>query len=62
MEGNKIILQKWKEGMIADDFANTNINVWVHIHRLPFELRRNKFAKTFVAPAGKIKEPKTREK
>lgn len=54
LEGDAIILQKWEHGMTGEDFINTKINIWVHIHGLPFELRRPEFAERFAAYAGRV--------
>lgn len=42
--------------MIGEDFGNTRINIWVQIHRLPFELRNQMFAKGLAAIAGTVKD------
>lgn len=47
-------MQKWEPGMTYDDFCNSKINVWVQIHRLPFELRNSETIKDFALLAGKV--------
>lgn len=38
IDGGALLMQKWEQGMMGDDFSNTSINIWVQIHRLPYEL------------------------
>lgn len=47
LEGNAIVSQKWEPGMITEDFDNTKINIWVHIYRLPYKLRYDKYPISF---------------
>lgn len=42
--------------MAGEDFVNTKINIWLHIHGLPYELRKIEFVKTFASYAGRVKE------
>lgn len=59
LEGSAILIQKWETGMNEDDFVNTTISIWVHIHRLPFELRKTEFAKNLAVYAGRIHDEPT---
>lgn len=54
VEGEAILLQKWELGVTGDDFRNTNINIWIHIHGLPYELRRQDYANGFAMKAGVV--------
>lgn len=42
--------------MIGEDLTNTKINIMVHMHRLPYELRNQTFAKEITAISGTVKE------
>lgn len=50
-------MQKWEVGMTGDDFVSTKINIWVHIHGLPYELRRPEFAVGFANYACEVIKP-----
>lgn len=57
VKGTAILLHKWEQGMsTGEDFDNTKVNAWVHIHGLPFELRNERFAKEVAEHAGKVKK------
>lgn len=56
IDNSDILMQKWENGMMGEDFNNTKINIWVQLHRLPFELRNPKAAKKLAEIAGKVKE------
>lgn len=43
-------------GMISDDFCNNRINIWVQLHRLPFELRNQDQAVILAGIAGRVKD------
>lgn len=58
-EGEVLILQKWEEGMTAEDFNNTKINIFVQVYGLPFELRKDEGTRSVVEQIGKIKEHKS---
>lgn len=51
-----LLMQEWKSGMTGEDVCNTKINIWEHLHRLPFELRNDTFAKDLAGIAGKVKD------
>lgn len=53
-EGGAILLQKWELRMIEEDFNNTKISIWVHLYRLSFELRSQKFAKELAELVGRV--------
>lgn len=36
-------------------FNNTKLNIWVQLHKLPFELRNNTFGKKLAGVAGKVR-------
>lgn len=42
--------------MTGKDFANTKINICIHIHGLPYELRMVEHAKRFAQFAGRVKK------
>lgn len=41
--------------MTPEDFKNTKINAWLHIHGLPFEFRGMEYVKCFVNYAGSVR-------
>lgn len=45
--------------MTGEDFDNNKINVWMHLHGLPFELRNIDSARNIAEYAGKVKSQKT---
>lgn len=56
LENGALLMQKWDSGMTSDDFSTNYVNIWVQIHRLPFELRNQKSAECFANIAGRVKE------
>lgn len=36
MEEDVFLVQRWKPGITGDDFVNSKINIWVHVHGLPY--------------------------
>lgn len=55
-EGEALLLQKWEEGMTAEDFNNTKINIFVQMYGLPFELRKDEGARSAIEQVYTIKE------
>lgn len=62
IEGEAILMQRWEIGMTGDDFVNAKINIWIHIHGLPYELRRSEIAVGFAKYAGEVVKPINRKK
>lgn len=58
-EGEALVLQEWEEGMTAEDFSNTKINIFVQLFGLPFKMRKDIAAREVVEQIGKIKEHKS---
>lgn len=56
LDNSAVLMQQWEHGMMGDDFCNTKINIWIQLHRLPFELRKNNAARGLAGIVGVVKE------
>lgn len=54
VEGEAILMRKWEIGMTGEDFDSTKINIWIHIHGVPYELRKTDIAAGFAKYAGDL--------
>lgn len=60
-EGTALLLQKWEAGMSDEDFECTSLNIWVQLHKLPYEFRRKECALALASLAGVEKESSAQE-
>lgn len=62
MDNGALLMQKWESGMISEYFCNNKINIWVQLHRLPFELRSQTSVKELAELTGRVKDTKDWDK